>query len=216
MTLELITIAGSPYGWRVQLALEHKGIPYRVRTLSLSAGELRTPAYLALNPRGRVPTLVDGDFTLSESLAILAYLEARWPEPPLLGTAPRDTGRIWRAIAEYTAYLDAAVEDFILPLYFGRAADEADKVRAAAATIADELARYEAQLAAAPFLAGDELTAADLVVFPHVQSVLRAAGKDAARDLELPFLPLPPALAAWRARLETLPYYPRTIPPNWA
>lgn len=215
MTLELITIAGSPYGWRVQLALEHKGIPHRVRTLSLTAGELRTPEYLALNPRGRVPTLVDGDFALPESLAILAYLEARWPEPPLLGTTPRDTGRIWRAIAEYTAYLDAAVEAFIVPVYFGRADDDAEQVRAAAATIADELARYETQLAAAPYLAGHELTAADLVVFPHLQSVLRAAGKDAVRDLDLPFLPLAPALAAWRARLEALPYYARTIPPNW-
>ena len=62
------------------------------------------------------------------------------------------------------------------------------------------------------------MTAADLVVLPHVQSILRAASKDAARAFALPFLPLDathPALAAWRDRMMALPYYARTVPPHW-
>jgi glutathione S-transferase len=212
MTLELYAISGSPYTWRVQLALEHKQIPYALRTLSISAGEQRAPAFLALNPRGRVPVLVDGDYVLNESLAILQYVEARWPAPPLFGTTPRQTGDIWRVISEYGAYLDAAVEGFILPIYFGEGLDGID---AHVRTIADELGVLAARLDRTRYLAGDDVSAADFVVLPHVQSVLRAAGKPAASTLTLPFLPLAESLADWRTRLESLPYYPRTVPAHW-
>ncbi|HEY5949307.1 MAG TPA: glutathione S-transferase family protein [Kofleriaceae bacterium] len=212
MTLELYTISGSPYAWRVQLALEHKQIPFELRTLSMSAGDVRAPAFLALNPRGRVPVLVDGDYVLNESLAILAYIEARWPTPALFGATPAQTGRIWRVIAECTAYLDAPVEDFTVPIYFNRPSDKLDS---AAKAIADELSPLAAQLERTPWLAGDQLTAADFVVLPHVQSILRAASKPAASTLALPFLPLAPTLADWRARIEALPYYARTVPAHW-
>jgi glutathione S-transferase len=212
MTLELYAISGSPYTWRVQLALEHKGIPFELHTLSITKGETRAPDFLAMNPRGRIPVLVDEGYVLSESIAILAYIEARWPSSPLLGTTPQQTGAIWRVISEYTSYLDTAVEAFILPLYFNR---PSDKLQPAADTIGNELARYAAQLDRTRWLAGDELTAADFVVLPHLQSILRAAGKPGARDLTLPFLPLAASLADWRARMEALPYYARTVPAHW-
>jgi glutathione S-transferase len=218
MAVELYLLSGSPYAWRVQLALEHKGIPYVTRMLSLSAGDLRAPDYLALNPRGRVPTLVDGDVVLYESMAILAYLEARSPTPALFGATPREIGATWRVISEYTSYADPAVEAFILPIYFGRAAEQAAEIRAAVATLAAELARWEETLARTPYLAGDALSAADFVVYPAVQSILRAAGKDAARAFDLPFLPFAgthPAIDAWRQRIEALPYHARTWPPHW-
>jgi glutathione S-transferase len=56
----------------VQLALEVKGVPYVTRILERSKGEHRAPEYLAINPRGRVPTLRDGDTVVCESIAILA------------------------------------------------------------------------------------------------------------------------------------------------
>jgi hypothetical protein len=62
--------SGSPYAWRVWLALEHKGIPYHRKTLSFDAGDLKTAEFGALNPRRRVPVLVDDDFALAESAAI--------------------------------------------------------------------------------------------------------------------------------------------------
>ena len=215
MTLELFAISGSPYTWRVQLALESKRIPHTVRMLSISDGELESPSYLALNPRGRVPTLVDGDFVLTESLAMLAYLETKWPEPPLLGRSAQDTGNIWRVMAEYTSYVDESLRHFILPLYRGRGAELADQVRSAIVVLGPELARYETQLARTQWLVGDEVTAADFCVFPHVQSILRAASKDGARAFEIPFLPLGPNLDRWRLAIEALPGYERTVPPHW-
>lgn len=82
----------------------------------------------------------------------------------------------------------------------------------------NEAAGSNQRLARTPYLAGHAVTAADLVVLPHVQSILRAASKDAARAFALPFLPLDathPALAAWRDRMMALPYYARTVPPHW-
>ena len=71
--------SGSPYAWRVQLALEHKALPYERKVLSFSAGDTRKPEFLALNPRHRVPVLVDGDFVLYESNAIVEYLDEAYP-----------------------------------------------------------------------------------------------------------------------------------------
>ena len=67
--------SGSPYAWRVQLALEAKGLSYDRKVLSFSAGDTRKPEFVALNPRHRVPTIVDGDFVLYESNAIVEYLD---------------------------------------------------------------------------------------------------------------------------------------------
>lgn len=218
MTIDLSLVQGSPYAWRVQLALEHKQLTYTTRVFSIRAGELKTPEYLALNPRGRVPTLVEDGFVLYESLAILAYLDRRYPTPPIFGDTPEAAGRIWQTISEYTAYVDPAVEAFVLPLYFGTAAERAAEIRAAIATLKAELASLERVLQGSPYLSGKTVSAADFVVFPHVQSILRAASKDAARAFDIPFLPLGerlPAVAAWISRVEAMPNYRRTYPPNW-
>ena len=96
MTLELCIVHGSPYAWRVQLALEHKALAYTTRVLSYSPASLQAPDYLALNPRGKVPTLIDGDVVLYESIAILAYLERRYPSAPIMGGPPEESGAVWR------------------------------------------------------------------------------------------------------------------------
>ncbi len=75
MSITLYYGSGSPYAWRVQLALEHKALPYERKVLSFSAGDTRKPEFLALNPRHRVPVIVDGDFVLYESNAIVEYLD---------------------------------------------------------------------------------------------------------------------------------------------
>jgi glutathione S-transferase len=218
MSLELFLIDGSPYAWRVQLALAHKQLAYQTRTLSLSAGDLRADDFRALNPRGRVPVLRAGDLVLYESLAILAYLERAFPARPIFGRTAAETGAICQQISEYTSYVDGAVEAFILPIYFGRAEEAAAEIRGAIATLAGELARYERVLGASAYLAGSEPTAADFVVFPHLQSVVRAGGKPAASAFAIPFLPLAgghPAVTAWMRRIEAMPGYDATYPPNW-
>jgi glutathione S-transferase len=82
------------------LALEVKGLAYESKLLEFSKDEHKTPSYLKLNPRGKVPTLKDGDFVIYESVAIMAYLDRKYPDPPLFGETPEETGLICRALAE--------------------------------------------------------------------------------------------------------------------
>jgi glutathione S-transferase/GST-like protein len=73
MTISLYT-AATPNGYKVSVALEEMALPYEVVAVDLGKGEQKTPAFLALNPNGRVPVLVDDGFAIFESGAILIYL----------------------------------------------------------------------------------------------------------------------------------------------
>jgi glutathione S-transferase len=84
MSMRLLTLSGSPFGWRVHLALEHKGADCEVKILSASDGDLRKDDFLAINPRAKVPALTDGDFSPYESGAVLEYLEDELPDGPTL------------------------------------------------------------------------------------------------------------------------------------
>ena len=77
MSVVLYYGSGSPYAWRAWLALEHKGVPHELKTMSFAAGDLRTSEFSALNPWRREPVLVDDGFVLYESAAIVEYAEDR-------------------------------------------------------------------------------------------------------------------------------------------
>ena len=72
--------AATPNGHKVSITLEELGLPYSVHVLDLSAGEQKEPAFLKINPNGRIPAIVDrsnGDFPIFESGAIMLYLAER-------------------------------------------------------------------------------------------------------------------------------------------
>lgn len=74
----------STYSRRVMMALAEKNIPHELATVAMEKKAHRDASYLAYNPYARVPTLEEGDFVLYESTAILNYLEATHPAPPLV------------------------------------------------------------------------------------------------------------------------------------
>ena len=69
--------SGSPYSWRVLLALEHKGLEYRSHLLQFSLQEHKAPHIVAMNPRGRLPILKHDDYVVFESVAVLYYLDLK-------------------------------------------------------------------------------------------------------------------------------------------
>ena len=218
MAIELYWGSGSPFAWRVMLTLEVKGLAYESKLLEFSKGDHKTPAYLQLNPRGKVPTLKDGGFVVYESLAIMSYLDRKYPTPPLFGTSAEETGSIWQAISECESYLTSAGDKVVRPLFFGKGLDKVEEIQQAAETIRHELKTLDQRLASANWLVGKSISAADIAIFPLIQLILRAATKEAAQPLNLQWLPLAtyyPNLAKWVGRIEALPNYQRTYPPHW-
>jgi len=218
MAIEFYWGSGSPFAWRVMLTLEIKKVAYESKLLEFSKGEHKTPAYLQLNPRGKVPTLKDGNYILYESLAIMSYLDRKYPEPLLFGKTPEETGLIWCKLLECESYIVGAGNKVVRPIFFGKGLDKVKEIQEAAQTLRDELRMIDERLANANWLVGDDLSAADIGVFPLVQLLLRAAFKEAAQPLNLGLLPLSqtfPNIVSWVKRIEALPNYERTYPPHW-
>jgi len=215
---EIYFISGSPPCWTVMLAMGVKGLSYQPRRLDNAKREQKSPAFLAINPRGNVPVLIDGDVVVCQTLAVLAYIDTTTPHPPLFGTSATETARIWQAIGDCDGHLRDRVGNISRPLFRGKAAEVADEINDAMPTVRDEVARLDTVLAAQEYLAGDTLSAADLIVYPVVQQLLRAAGREDVRPLGLGVHPLADHyghLDAWTQRIEALPGYDEAYPPHW-
>lgn len=89
--LQLYSYYRSSCAYRARLALAYKGLPYTTHPVHLvrNGGEQHRPEYAALNPQEQVPTLIDGDFVLTQSMAIMEYLEEKYPTPAILPADPR-------------------------------------------------------------------------------------------------------------------------------
>ena len=214
MALTFYYGSGSPYAWKVHLALEHKALPYERKVLSFSAGDTRKPEFVALNPRHRVPTIVDGDFVLYESSAIVEYLEDAYPGrgAPLFPATVRERALVRRLICEIDNYTDKAFEPVLEQAFWTKPEErDAAKLAAGRQAVIDETAMLTRSLRG-PFLAGP-LSAADFALYPHVAFLFRAQAKKLP-DLDAAAL-LTPELAAWKSRVEALPYFESTIPPHW-
>ena len=216
MSIEIYWGSGSVPSWRAMLGFLAKGVPFEGRLINFSARDHKKPEFLALNPRGKVPTVVDGDTVIYESLAILPWLEARFPEPRLFGDAPDQTGQIWRNILEFDNYAEPIFDAVSRPILF-QGAEGASLTEPLAAVVA-ELDRFHAALGGAEGrpLVGDRISAADLVWYPGLRFLERAATRP--RGLALgptPFGARWPGLLPWAARIEAIPGFETIFPPHW-
>ena len=92
--MQLFSFFSSSTAFRVRIALALKGVAYEYQAVNLRAGEQHQQAFLDHNPSGGVPALVDGDFSIGQSLAILDYLDSRYPEPRLTPEDPMQRARV--------------------------------------------------------------------------------------------------------------------------
>ena len=218
MAIDVYWGSGSPYSWRVLLALEIKRLAYTSHLLQFSKQEHKSPQILALNFRGRVPILKDGDYVVFESLAVLYYLDLKYPDPPLFGRSPEEAAVIMRVICEYQAYAEPHLDRIVKAFFFPEKRYPKDELAQSMHVVASEARSIEMRLAKSDWVVGESISAADLVIFPGLQVLLLALAKPEAKDLSSRFLPLEinyPALARWIARVAALPGYDRTYPPHW-
>ena len=214
MALDFYHGHGSPYSWRVWLALEHKAIPYTLKVLSFDNGDTKRPEFTALNPRGQVPTIVDDGFAVWESLAILEYLDERFTSGKKLypGDA-KERSRIRRLVLEAASYVGPEAIDLITgELFFkGAVAPDLERVAQGRKKLQEELEYFAGELRG-DFLAGAAPTAADFVLYPYIGYVKRITFRKPETKLtEL----IPAKLEAWAKRIESLPYFDKTVPAHW-
>jgi maleylacetoacetate isomerase len=167
----------SSSAWRVRFALSHKGIDYESRFVNLRANEQRGEEYKRISPMGVVPCLLVDGKPLTESVAILEFLEETVPEKPLL---PRDPWR--RARVRQLVQL---VNSGIQPLQNLVVLDQVSKDEEARsawvrhfnerglAALDASLASLEAELGPGRFSVGDEPTLADVYLVPQVATAVR-------------------------------------------
>jgi glutathione S-transferase len=138
--------------------LEEIGADYELRVLNLKKGEQRAPAYLAVNPMGKVPALLHGDALITEQVAVYLYLADLYPAA---GLAPRLDDQLRGPYLRWLAFYGSCFEPAVIDRSMKR-----DPAPAATSPYGDfdtMLRTLTDQLATGPFLLGDQFTAADVL-----------------------------------------------------
>jgi maleylacetoacetate isomerase len=162
----------SSAGYRTRIALNLKGIAYESRSYKLRAGEQRSPEYRAMNPACLVPTLEIDGLRLTQSLAIIDYLEATHPEPRLIPRAPAERSRVLAMALTFAADVHP-LNNLRVLLYLKKelGADEPARERWISEWTSSGLATVEAMLAERPemtYAAGDAPGLADICIVPQI------------------------------------------------
>ncbi len=218
MSYEVYWGSGSPVSWRVLLGMAIKRVPYESHRLDLSNRQHRSPEYLRLSPRGAFPILRHGNRVVRDSMAILVYLDRLHPEPPLFGTDASSAATVWEAIGEHQDHLGTATETITRALFRKNGMDNPKPAADAVGKAYAELERLDGELATQPWVRGDQLSAADIVYYPTLHRLLRAARSKRAEEIGLSLESMPvrhPNLNDWKERLEELPGVADTYPPHW-
>lgn len=189
----MITLYGAPLSgnaYKARLLLSLLGLEFEEAVVDLRTGENRTGSFLALNPRGQIPVLVDGEVTLWDSQAILVYLARRYgeawlpPDPAAMGEVMQ-----WLALAENELLFGLARARAVMA--FGRDFDLASCQAYGRAG----LKVLEQRLAGHSWLAAGRPTIADVACMPY--AALSWMG-DVPLDGH-------PAVCAWIDRIRALP-----------
>jgi maleylpyruvate isomerase len=177
--MKLYSYFRSSAAYRVRIALHLKGLSFDYEPVHLRKGEQHADAYRGLNRQQLVPTLIDGGTVVTQSLAIIEYLDELHPEPPLLPSTPAGRARV-RAIALAIACDIHPLDNLRVLRYLTRTLGVGEDAKDAwyRHWIDTGLGALEAQLAAdastATFCHGDAPTMADVCLVPQLANARRA------------------------------------------
>lgn len=202
-TLALHDYWRSSAAYRVRIALALKGVAYERIVVNLVAGEQGGDANRAVNPQGLVPTLVADGVAMTQSLAIVDWLDATWPDPPLIPRDPAARALAWAQALTIAADIHPIDNLRILKRLesqFG--ADQAARDAWYVHWAVEGLDALETMAGDGPFLGGDAPGLADLCLVPQLYNARRFA-MDIARW---------PKLAAADAAASALPAFAAAHP----
>jgi glutathione S-transferase len=203
--MKLYGFPPSPNTWKVRALADHIGAPVEFALVDISKGEQRKPEYLAINPTGRTPALVDGDVKVWESTAILQYIAASkpndvWPKD----AATRASIMQWQSwqLQHWSQACEPMLFERVVKPALGLGKTDAARLTQAEAAFQKEGTVLNAHLANRSHLVGDRLTLADFSVASYLFHAEKAAMPLAAY----------PNVARWFADVSKLPCWGRTAP----
>ncbi|PSR13363.1 glutathione S-transferase [filamentous cyanobacterium CCP3] len=183
-------LSGNSY--KVRLLLELLGLDYEWVNVDLVKAEHKSPEYLALNPFGQVPLLIDGDIKLADAQAILVYLARQYGSEDWLPTEALLLAQVVRWLSTTAGEVRQGPENARLYHLFGATNINIDRAHQKAEHILTQLDKH---LYNRPWLECDRPTIADVAVFPYV-----ALARDGKVDLDAY-----PSVLAWIDRVKQLP-----------
>jgi glutathione S-transferase len=204
--MKLYLHPASPNCVTVLMTAIHSGIALETEFVDLMQGANREPGYLALNPNGRVPTLMDGEFALWESSAIMQYIAAMKPGNPLWPNDERVRADIARWQFWAVCHWAPALQPFVWENLFKRLKGMGGPDAAALVRAEENFHRWAAvldgHLAARDHLVGEALTLADISAAAYLMYAKPAC------------VPLQdcPEIRRWFASIEALPAWQRALP----
>jgi glutathione S-transferase len=196
----------SPNVRRVRLTAAVLGLELEEKKLDFAKGEHKAPEYLALNPNGAVPTLVDGDFVLTESRAIMQYLASKKPESGLL---PRDEAaradvtrwQFWDA-AHFSPQMGTLVFEKMLKAMMGLGEPDTNRIQESLNNFRRFGAVLNKRLEKRQYMVGNALTIADLTI---------ASSLMYAKQVDVPLAEVP-NVQSWFSRISELEGWKKTNP----
>lgn len=175
--MKLYSFFNSSTSYRVRIALALKGLPYDYTGVNLRGSEQGQEAYRALSPAGIVPVLVDGDASLTQSLAIIDYLDRQYPEPRLIPEEPLLRARVLEIAQTIACEIHPINNIRVLKYLSGKLGVSEDDKNAWYKHWVDEglgaVEQLLAQLSAGPYCAGEQPSLADCCLVPQVANAMR-------------------------------------------
>jgi glutathione S-transferase len=179
----MITLCGFPlsnYYNKVKLVLLEKDIPFREQRVMTGSSD---EAVLAATPLGKVPFIrLDDGRTLCESQVIVDYLEAQWPDPPLVPADPFEAAKVRELITFIELHLELVARELYGQAFFGRSVDEATQARVRKQLI-KHIAGFRRLAKFAPYVAGERFTLADAAAWVSLPLVGMATKTVLGEDL---------------------------------
>lgn len=193
--MKLFSFSMTPNNRKVEAFIKHYDLDVEIHTMNFKDKENQTEAYLEMNPLGKAPALVDGEFTLWESNAILTYIATKFPETNAIPTDPQGRADVDRWLHWQSFHFTMAILAY---------KDDPEK---AAKDFKPHLDMLDAQLEGRDFIRGD-LSVADFAIVPYAIARLGKAVDFSGH----------PNVVNWLARVEQLKGFVASVykPPNKA
>lgn len=190
----------SPNSCRVWIVLLEKGLEFELVEVKLDGEQLK-PDFLAISPFHHIPVLVDDGFNIVESLAILDYLEAKYPTPAMLPKDAKDLAVVRMVqLVSVNELLPAMTP--LLPLFLGLSEGDSAQIESAKQKIVSVLKFFEHLLGDRPYFGSENLTLGDVTagsIIPFLPQLGLSLGDY-------------PKLSAWCDRLISRPAWQATLP----